>query len=52
MLGEEKDILDKNNYVHTSLMKTGGCRKVTANVPPISGQQEKHRHGDMWLWQY
>lgn len=46
MLGKEEDILDKNNDVHTSLVKTGGCVEAIVYVLSLSGLREKHKHGD------
>lgn len=40
MLGRGKEMLDKNNDALTGLVKTGGCGCS------ISGQREKHKHGD------
>lgn len=46
MLGKEEDILDKNNDVQTSLVKTGGCIEAIVYVLSLSGLREKHKHGD------
>lgn len=45
MLGKEEDILDKNNEVQKSLVKTGGCVEVTVYVLSISGLREKLKQG-------
>lgn len=49
MLGKEEDILDKNNDVQKSLVKTGGCVEVTVYDLSISGLREKLKHWDTIL---